>query len=257
MESRIQQAANGIALLEHLDTFAGLRNGLREVAVKHDDWAGIPMPLDDLRMVVHPKFPKGQELCEIGRAARQAREREALAAKAEEGVKLRNSWFSRSKMADVYIWEEPDGRILAGAVPVRRPAMLLLNTLGASYAWGIEQEARAVDLLGTLIRHVQFKQYMLTGMFLETSKRSGLTYLFRRLRPTVVIDAKQRGDGSDSARILTCLCLHPIGYYQESFAGTMVPTDDVVAHLMLMRADEHRFWKQANHHEPWRPESGL
>ena len=94
------------------------------------------------------------------------------------------------------------------------------------------------------------KQYLLTGMFLETSKRSGVHYLFRRLRPTVAISPS-------STKILCTLCLHPIGYYAESWAGAMCPTDDVVAHLMLMRADEPMFWRRANQHAPWRPEAGL
>jgi len=37
----------------------------------------------------------------------------------------------------------------------------------------------------------------------------------------------------------------------------MVPTDDVIAHLMLMRADEHGFWKRANQHPLDRLEAGL
>jgi hypothetical protein len=51
--------------------------------------------------------------------------------------------------------------------------------------------------------------------------------------------------------------MHPLGYYGRSWAGCMVPTDDVIAHLLFMRGDEARFWGQCNHHEPWRPEAGL
>jgi hypothetical protein len=53
------------------------------------------------------------------------------------------------------------------------------------------------------------------------------------------------------------LCLHPIGYYANSWAGAMCPTDDVIAHLMMMRADEPMFWRKANQHPPHRPEAGL
>ena len=42
-----------------------------------------------------------------------------------------------------------------------------------------------------------------------------------------------------------------------SWAGAMVPTDDVIAHLSLMRGDEHMFWKRCNQHPSWRPEAGL
>lgn len=37
----------------------------------------------------------------------------------------------------------------------------------------------------------------------------------------------------------------------------MVPTDDVIAHLLLMRGDERLFWRRANQHHPLDPESGL
>jgi hypothetical protein len=31
----------------------------------------------------------------------------------------------------------------------------------------------------------------------------------------------------------------------------------VVAHLMLMRGDEHLFWRKANQHPPYQPEAGM
>jgi hypothetical protein len=69
-------------------------------------------------------------------------------------------------------------------------------------------------------------------MFLETSRRSGVSYLFRRLKPTLAIK-----DG----RALCALCLHPIGYYEGTWSGAMCPTDDIIAHLMLARGDEAMF----------------
>lgn len=92
------------------------------------------------------------------------------------------------------------------------------------------------------------------GTFLERSKRSGIVYMFRKLRPTIAI-TPHHPDGD--LRVLCGLCLHPLGYYQESHAGAMVPTDDVIAHLVLMRGDEHRLWKQATQHAPYRHECGL
>ena len=91
-------------------------------------------------------------------------------------------------------------------------------------------------------------------MFLEKSERSGVTYLFRKLRPTVALRPCRDGDGM---RVLAALCLHPIGYYDGSWAGAMCPTDDVVAHLMLMRGDEVMFWRRSNQHPADRPEAGL
>jgi hypothetical protein len=57
--------------------------------------------------------------------------------------------------------------------------------------------------------------------------------------------------------VLAALCQHPIGYYEGTWAGSMCPTDDVVAMLMLMRGDEPMFWKRSNQHPPWAPEAGL
>jgi len=124
--------------------------------------------------------------------------------------------------------------------------------MSCSDAWGIEQESNALQTLAGLLRHSQFKRYLLTGMFLETSKRSGVMYCFRKLRPTVAIDLK----GNDT-RIMCTLCMHPIAYYADSWAGAMCPTDDIIAHLMLMRADEHMFWKRSNQHSAYKREAGL
>lgn len=40
-------------------------------------------------------------------------------------------------------------------------------------------------------------------------------------------------------------------------AGAMCPTDDVIAHLMLMRGDEVDFWHRSNQHPAHRHEAGL
>jgi hypothetical protein len=129
---------------------------------------------------------------------------------------------------------------------------MLLDKLDCADAWGIEQEGNAVQTLGTLLRHRVFKQYLLTGMFMETSARSGVHYLFRRLRPTVAISTRT-GD----ARVLAALCMHPIGYYEGTWSGAMTPTDDVIAHLMLMRGDERLFWSRCNQHPAWSPLAGI
>lgn len=93
----------------------------------------------------------------------------------------------------------------------------------------------------------------MTGAFIETSPRSGVTYMFRRLRPTLAIKAGPDGD----LRILCGLCLHPIGYYAGTWGGAMCPTDDVIAHLCLMRGDEPKFWANSNQHEANHPACGV
>lgn len=232
-----------IDLLEAHDNFAGLRNALRKISDARGDWAGIPLPLgEDHPLVIEPKYPGAAGLMAIGR-----KEPDESAVDARS---IRNRFWSWRRRCDVVVWNEGD-RIEWGIDMPKRIDMEL-STLGASYAWGFEQEANAVQLLATLVRHHTFKMYMLTGMFLERSERSGVMYLFRRLRPTVAL-REERG----RMRILCALCLHPIAYYSGSWAGAMCPTDDVVAHLMLMRGDERLFWKRSNQHPSWRPEAGL
>lgn len=206
------------------------------------------MPLEGKKLVIEPTFPHAAILSTIGAPAEE-KEHDA-----DGKIKVRNVWWSRRLQSRVYVYEQ-DGKVRGAKFPKPHSMGKILHTMDCSDAWGIEQEARATQLLATTTRHTQFKHYMLTGMFLETSRRSGLTYLFRRLRPTLAIDARQR-DASDS-RILAALCMHPIAYYEDTWAGAMTPTDDVLAHLMLMRGDEHMFWKRCNQHHPATPEAGM
>lgn len=204
------------------------------------------MPLDDHSLVVEPKFPNAEILASLGKARLTGQEQTT-----EENVRLRNSFWSRRHRMEILVWEE-DGKIEWG--PCSRPHGIdhALQTLGASVAWGIEQEAAALQTLAALLPHHSFKYYLLTGMFLESSERSGITYLFRKLRPTVALTLRE-----EHVRIICALCLHPIAYYDGSWAGAMTPTDDVVAHLMLMRGDEPMLWRRSNQHPAWRPEAGL
>ena len=51
--------ADKLAAIQAQDGFANLRNGLRRLGEKTAEWAGIPMPLDDLRLVIEPTYPLG------------------------------------------------------------------------------------------------------------------------------------------------------------------------------------------------------
>lgn len=238
--------AGNRALMERMDGFAPLRNKLSEVAAMKGEWAGLPMPLEDEALVVEPTYPFAAGLMAMCAGAEKADPE-------EEGLRLRNTFWSVRKQSRILIIEEPSGRVTFGLDPGIHHLPLDLRTLGCADAWGIDQERAALQLLGTLLPHRNFKQYLMTGMFLERSKRSGVTYLFRRLKPTVAIVPSKKG----GTRILCTLCLHPIAYYSGSWAGAMCPTDDVVAHLMLMRGDEPMLWRRANQHPAWAPEAGL
>jgi hypothetical protein len=233
--------------LEQFDTHARLRNGLRGIAADRNDWAGIPMPLEGESLVVEPAYPNAQALMAMCGEV-DAREPDAELA----GAKVRNSFWSGHKRSDVVIFTKPDGRVDWGIQPGANHLTHDLKTVMCSEAWGVEQESTALQLLGEMLNHHRFKQYLLTGMFLESSARSGVSYLFRRLKPTVAIHAV-----AGRLKIMCALCLHPIAYYAGSWAGAMCPTDDVIAHLSLMRADEPMYWRRANQHPAWRPEAGV
>lgn len=220
------------------DGLAGLRSGLAFVAGEKGEWAGIPMPLEGSRLVVEPKY-------------RLATCFEVTTGREAPAIAIRNRFYASRYQRDVIIWDEPNGRVGWTVEPINR-AGLELMTLGNSSAWGIEQEAAALQLLGELVTHAQMKSYLLTGSFIETSKRSGVAYVFRKLRPTVAIRADE-----DGSRVLAALCMHPIAYYEGSWAGAMCPTDDVIAHLTLMRADEPLYWGRCNQHAAYRLEAGL
>ena len=232
--------------IESLDNFAPLRNTLRSLSEEQGEWAGIPIPIESEELVIEPSYPFAPCFA-----------RKPHIDENKEGWKLRNHFHSNSKRSNIYIFGKDDpnkGPIKWAWSPAVHHLLLDLQTVGCAVAWGIEQESNAVRMLGTMLRHHQFKTYMLTGMFLESSKRSGLMYLFRRLKPTVVITPHQ---SKTESKVLCSLCMHPIGFYAQSWAGAMTPTDDVIAHLSMMRADEHMLWRRCNQHEPHQPEAGL
>lgn len=137
------------------------------------------MPLSDEHLVIEPSYPFAKAFAQMARDDAEERAEEAE-------VEIRNTFWSWHRRSDILVWrEKKTGKIQWG--PSSRPHGLhyALQTLGCSDAWGIEQEGNAVHTLGRLLKHRAFKQYLTTGMFLETSKRSGVCYIFRRLRPTV------------------------------------------------------------------------
>lgn len=225
--------------LESLDPCAPIRNKLRQVADEKGEWAGFPLPFgSDNRLIIHPKYPWRDAFVD----------REPPAPVEDTGLRIRSQFWSTHRSSMILIIEEDGKRITWGVKHGLHHFDTDFQTMACADAWGIEQESAALHLLATLLPHHAFKRYLLTGMFLEISKRSGVCYMFRRLKPTVAFRDQV---------ILCALCLHPIAYYEGSWAGAMCPTDDVIAHLMLMRGDEAMFWRRANQHHAIYPEAGL
>lgn len=223
---------------------------INQDVTERGEWAGAPAPVHGLPLVLEKRYPyqKLNGFC-FG-------ERENKPPDSDEeskDVKVRNSWYSHKHRSRVYIIEEK-GKVGYWLQPEFGGGELdlWLNTIGASRAWSLEAEITATMKLRDLVTPAAFRYYMLTGTFLETSKKSGVTYLFRKLRPTVALTRE-----GEKTKFLASLCLHPLGYYEGSWAGVMTPTDDLTCHLLLMRGDERKFWAKANHHPIWAAQAGI
>lgn len=238
-------------------TWDGLRLGIQRAAEDKQEWAGCPLPVPDYPLTLEPRYPfpklngaffAGDKLLKADDTADE-----------QCGFTVVNSWRSVRTNTVVHVIDERGRRSLV-KLPLCSPGRKLgmaIGTLAAGvHAWSVEAEVRAVDKLGSMVTEHAWDCYVLTGSFLETSTRSGVTYLFRKNRPTLAL-VPGRGRGGDDMRILAALCLHPIGYYQGTWAGVMVPTDEVVAHLILMRGDEAKFWAKCNKHDILDAEAGL
>lgn len=234
------------------DSMETIRRGCNLAAKAKGEWAGAPVPHDLLKLRVEPRYPF-QAL--NGKSFENLGEKKAATAASDDDAVLVNTFTIVSRGLEVVIWREK-GKTMHAAIPMGSPgqrANIALSTFMAFTVWDLAAELKAVQTLGEMIAPHLHEAYQLTGSFIETSKRSGVTYLFRKLRPTL---AMRPGKG-DKLQAIAALCLHPIGYYEETFAGCMVPTDDVIAHLTLMRGDEPKFWAKANHHCLYSERSGL
>lgn len=241
-----------------------IRTILDRASTHMEEWHGFPVPLADLPVTLHDRHPLREGYRKIEATMNTYEEIEIVVGGPEvtdEPEVIRNHWWSKKLNADVWVYQQGDK--VFGIKQYRSPDRSMerlnfwLNTIGTADAWTLAAEAKARKKLRDLLTPRQWHHYYLTGSFLETSERSRLTYIFRRLRPTVAMSPRNKPGGPDTMRCLAVLCMHPIGYYQQSWGGCLVPTDDVIAHLISMRADEARYWGQCNQHQPSEPEAGL
>lgn len=236
----------------------------RNIATASDmveEWQGFPVPVHDIPVVLNDRHPLRAGYTKIQATMTTVVGTHSCSTEdVAEDMHVRNEWYSYRLNSYVTIYQKGDQiRFLKTPISPDHSMErfdLWLQTLGASDAWDVEAELRARKMLRGMVTERQWRHYDLTGAFLETSPRSRLTYLFRRLRPTVVMTPRNSRN-RDYMRMLAVLCLHPIGYYSRSWAGCLVPTDDVISHLTFMRGDEAEFWAQANQHRPSQPEAGL
>lgn len=237
-----------------------VRKVLVRIGADAGEWAGCPMIHDTIPLVIEPRYPfqklNGMSLNKMELEPEQLARASELVDFSNGRVFEINSWYDPRKEATVFVYHTGDGRSKVALIPTGQTETrfkLWLRTLDASNSWPLDAEITAVAKLRELITDTAYRYYVLTGSFLETSKRSQISYMFRKCRPTLAMTSRPHG----LMRIIAALCMHPIGYYERTWAGVMVPTDCVISHLLLMRADEHKFWSKANAHAPMAPEAGL
>jgi hypothetical protein len=248
-------------------TYEDLRERFDLMANELEEWHGIPVPLPELPLTLHDRHPM-REGYRAYQEAVDGREIEvhvggpsAFEDGAEEEETIRRVFHSRKAQATIFIYERGGkvfhAKLLDSPDHSMNRLTYWVNTIGASDAWDLDAEHTAREKLRGLITERQWRHYDLTGSFLETSERSRLTYVFRRLRPTIALSPRHKPGGPDRMRCIAVLCMHPIGYYSQSWGGCLVPSDDVIAHLTYMRGDEAGYWGEANQHKAWQPEAGL
>lgn len=121
----------------------------------------------------------------------------------------------------------------------------------------VEAEQKAQRKLMKILTEKQGASFIINDCFYEDGK-SGVRYLFRRNRPILAFRiGKQIEEDKKELKFLAALCIHPMGYYSGTFAGVMAPSDELIANLNLLRADEHGFWKRSNQHPMHDPRSGV
>lgn len=221
------------------------------------DWQGVPVPVGEhMPVVIQPGHPLAQFFRDTPGYQRTCTDTDVV-----DDLRVVNHWWDRRRNRRVYVVEQAARRfaIVEPLAPDRSMDRLTfwVNTLGGASAWNRDAEHTARRQLRRMLNEHQWHQYDLTGSFLETSPRSRVTYMFRRLRPTVALSPRDRNGDEGYMRCLAVLCLHPIGYYANSWAGCMVPSDDVMAVLSMMRGDEAFLWRKAVQHQPHEPEAGL
>jgi hypothetical protein len=236
---------------ERIMTRQSYADGFARIAREQSEYAGLPVPIMGEKLIIEKSYWGADKQDELNRIMNME---DTLPPSAPEKrtIRIHNAfWSSRLRKTIIIYHDNTTGKFHYVAESPKRRTELDLRTLGCADAWSLETEERALECLRKLVTHQKFRQYLLTGAFPDGSSRSGICYIFRRLRPTLAISR------SNELTVIAALCLHPIAYYNDSWAGAMTPTDDVISHLMLMRGDEKMFWRRANQHAPDRPEAGL
>ncbi len=175
----------------------------------------------------------------------------------ELGWRYVNTWHPK-KGVKITVYQTSEGEYFH--IPLRTyddPYSLLIRTNKVLVRTGnvtAEKKARK-NLLSHLNRR-QRKELILTGCFVEVGKNR-TNYRIRFNRPTIAFRETKGKEGLRYEEFVGSYCLHSLGYYYGTFAGVMAPSDEMLAHLLMIRADEIDFLKEANKHGLEDPLGGV
>jgi hypothetical protein len=160
-------------------------------------------------------------------------------------------------MYSVAIYEDATGKRFhrkceLNAGPLHQFAKLINTVFDRSKHNPFPAEMKALEKLRSIVSEDQFAMYMLSNCIIIAGK-SGMLYAVRKGLPTI---AFRLSDNSD-AQMVGILCTHPIGGFRRSYAGFMVPTDETIVTILLIKTDEHDLWKRSNQYTPEHLVNGL
>lgn len=200
-----------------------VRRRFNAIATSQGEWAGVPVPVADFRPVL---AGDQQRVAQIWprRLPQEGRH---------------NSWRV-NRAYSVYLWER-EGRTVGLAMNYWAQRLdAIFDTMAARRAVLPDAELVAFMKLLDHLNDGQARDYVVSNMFVERG-RSGLLYVFRRGLPVLTFRTTD-----DEVQPRAALCLHPLAFYEGTHAGALPPSDELLALLLMLRADEPFLWRKAN-----------
>lgn len=167
-----------------------------------------------------------------------------------------NEWHQRPKHVFSYR-EAGKYRVVTMDESQERFKVLVDSILCGAGAVDADAEITAMASLFRRINSNQREAYLLVGAFPETSKRSGISYILRKGKPTIAMRCTPVPEGGERRHFLAALCHHCLGYYSGTHVGVCPPSDEVLSTLLLIRGDEHALWKRSEQHGINDPLAGI
>lgn len=235
------------------------QRGYRLVGAAHGRLEPLFDRNDHQKVPLTPRFPDADDLA-WGAMSREFWDRfmERLEEIKKGHWKWRNIWHPKPTVLVEVLKEVKSGKYLY--IPVRRKdtplRMLISSSALRMRVTSTKAETAARKRLNKALNGRQRRELLLNAGFVEEGQ-SGVHYLIRANRPTVAYREEKLPDRMRSIHFLAALCLHPLGYYEDTFTGCMPPSDEMITHLLMIRADEHFYWRKCNQHGEKDSRSGL